>query len=63
MVLGLLVSVGKRGFRGRFWYLTSAKVEGRSTIRAPPKRGVLRYVVMLRSWKFVNVSFPSLLFL
>lgn len=28
-------------------YLTSAKLDGRSAIRAPPKSGVLRKVVML----------------
>ena len=39
-------------------YLTSAKVEGRSTIRAPPNRGVLLNVAMFgfecwADWKFV----------
>ena len=30
-------------------YLMSVNVEGKSTIRAPPKSGVLRNVVILRS--------------
>lgn len=36
-------------------YLTSAKVEGRSTIRAPPKSGVLRKLVILRVWSSFGV--------
>lgn len=31
---------------GKIIYLTSAKLEGRSTIRAPPNNGVLRKVAM-----------------
>lgn len=37
------MSYGDRGS-----YLTSAKLEGRSTIRAPPKRGVLRKLFIFR---------------
>jgi len=42
------VSVGYQRGEVKALYLTSAKVEGRSTIRAPPKSGVLRNVVILR---------------
>ena len=38
-------SQSERGRRGA-WYLTSANVEGSSTIRAPPNRGVLRKVAI-----------------
>jgi len=41
-----LYMVALRGDRGKV-YLTSAKVEGRSTMRAPPKRGVLLNVAMV----------------
>lgn len=36
-----------KGLNGDATHLTSANVEGRSTIRAPPKSGVLRKVVIL----------------
>lgn len=41
-------------------HLTSAKVEGRSAIRAPPKRGTLSYVVMFAMEWDVRVSVVEL---
>lgn len=45
-------------------YLTSANVDGRSTMRAPPKSGVEEYVVMIVDgylviWFFGIVSYES----
>jgi hypothetical protein len=48
------VSLGARGGVVAWPYLTSAKLEGRSTMRAPPKSGVLRNVGMMRGSGFEN---------